>query len=108
MKVYDATEQAYKSGYNAGVKEFEKRLKDSFGYGWLLGSGLRTRAEAIAKELCEKNGINKPERGEEGFDSTAIQQEAQPYFSPDDVRKMSDKEVRRNYQAILKSMEKWG
>lgn len=59
MKVYDATEQAYKSGYNAGVKEFEKRLKDSFGYGWLLGSGLRARVEAIAQDLCEKNEIDK-------------------------------------------------
>ena len=108
MKVYDATEQAYKSGYKDGVKEFKEKLKETkFKYGndYIVYA---KNIDVIADEMCGKNGIDKPERGEEGLDSTVIQQEAQPYFSPDDVRKMSDKEVRRNYQAILKSMEKWG
>lgn len=29
------------------------------------------------------------------------------YFTPDMVKSMSDKEIRRNYKAIMKSMEKW-
>lgn len=33
--------------------------------------------------------------------------ELQPYFTPEDVRKMSEEEVRKNYTAIMKSMEKW-
>ena len=33
--------------------------------------------------------------------------EAQKYFSPEDVRKMSSSEVKANYQAILDSMKKW-
>ena len=33
MNIHDATEQAYKNGYEAGVKEFAKRLKDNIDYG---------------------------------------------------------------------------
>ena len=31
----------------------------------------------------------------------------QPYFTPEDVRRMTEKEVRQNHTAIIKSMEKW-
>lgn len=31
----------------------------------------------------------------------------QKYFTPDDVRRMTRDEVRENYTAIRKSMEKW-
>ena len=30
-----------------------------------------------------------------------------PYFTPEDVRRMREEEVRQNYTAIMKSMEKW-
>ena len=33
--------------------------------------------------------------------------ELQPYFTPEQVRKMTEEEVRQNYTAIMKSMEKW-
>ena len=29
------------------------------------------------------------------------------YFTPDDVRGMTEAEIRRNYKTIMKSMEKW-
>lgn len=29
------------------------------------------------------------------------------YFTPDEVRAMSEKEIRKNYKTIMKSMEKW-
>jgi hypothetical protein len=34
-------------------------------------------------------------------------QTAEKYFTPDEVRRMSQKEVRDNYQAIMDSMKKW-
>ena len=30
-----------------------------------------------------------------------------PYFTPEQVRRMTEEEVRKNYTAIMKSMEKW-
>lgn len=33
--------------------------------------------------------------------------ELQPYFTPEQVRRMTPEEVRKNYTAIMKSMEKW-
>lgn len=55
MKVYDATEQAYKSGYNAGVKEFSERLKNKCG-----NTDLANRIiDAIADELTEKGGVEE-------------------------------------------------
>lgn len=33
--------------------------------------------------------------------------ELQPYFTPEQVRRMTLEEVRKNYTAIMKSMEKW-
>ncbi len=35
-------------------------------------------------------------------------EKSEDYFTPEQVRKMSREEVRKNYGAILKSMEKWG
>ena len=32
---------------------------------------------------------------------------AREYFSPDEVRAMSQSEVRANYQRIIESMKKW-
>ncbi len=29
------------------------------------------------------------------------------YFSPEDVRRMSESEIKKNYKTIMKSMEKW-
>lgn len=101
MKVYDATEQAYKRGYEAGIREFKKRLKETkikHGNDYIIYA---ENIDVVAKKLCEKDEIDKPE-------STAIKQEEQAYFSPEDVRKMSDKEVRLNYRAIMNSMENWG
>ncbi len=33
--------------------------------------------------------------------------EDEAYFTPEAVKAMSDKDIRRNYKAIMKSMEKW-
>lgn len=33
--------------------------------------------------------------------------EEEGYFSPEDVQNMSEKEIRKNYKTIMKSMEKW-
>ena len=35
------------------------------------------------------------------------QKEQKEYLSPEDVRKMSQSEVRDNYKAIINSMKKW-
>ena len=40
-------------------------------------------------------------------DETYEKQIAERFFTPEDVRKMSSKEVRENYQQILDSMRLW-
>ena len=56
--------------------------------------------ETVTRDFpyCEKCGAKM--KAEE-------KKEAQKYFSPEDVRKMSSSEVKANYQAILDSMKKW-
>lgn len=39
--------------------------------------------------------------------SGAVEREKNGYFSPEEVRAMNRREVRENYQSILKSMQKW-
>ena len=34
-------------------------------------------------------------------------EEEYPYFSPEDVRHMTSKDVKNNYSAIMKSMKEW-
>ena len=58
MNIHDATEQAYKRGYEAGVKEFAERLRkigtdeEAYGYVHLW------EVDHIAKELTEsKNDL---------------------------------------------------
>lgn len=36
-----------------------------------------------------------------------IKQDEEPYFTPEQVRKMSREEVRKNYYYILESMKNW-
>lgn len=35
------------------IKEFAKRLKNSFGYGWVLGSAAKTHIDNLVKEMTE-------------------------------------------------------
>lgn len=37
------------------IKEFAEQLKDSFGYGWLLGSSVKTHIDNLVKELMAKD-----------------------------------------------------
>ena len=66
-------------------------------------------AFALAKHkqaLVEQNArsINR----ENGLRSSGALEATEPdYFSPDEVRAMSQSEVRANYQKIMKSMQKW-
>lgn len=39
----------------AAIKEFAERLKDTLGYGWLLGSAVKTRIDNLAKEMVGDN-----------------------------------------------------
>lgn len=58
----------------------------------------RAVAEARAEQLLQKNR----ERS-----TGAVGQPEQEYFSPDEVRAMSQAEVRNHYQKIMLSMQKW-
>ena len=55
MKIYDATEQAYKSGYKAGVKEFRERLKKTkfkHGNDYVIYA---ENIDIIADKMCGKD-----------------------------------------------------
>ena len=59
MNIHDATEQAYKNGYEAGVKEFAKRLKDNIDYGKIYRTVddyelTITHIKNTARELAER------------------------------------------------------
>lgn len=52
MNPYEATEQAYKKGYQQGVKDFAEKLKDMFIKNHLYGEDVvRKRIDYIAKEM---------------------------------------------------------
>ena len=61
----------------------------------------RRRAERDV-ELAEQENRRNRERAAGG-----IRQSTEIYYSPDEVRRMTQKEVRSNYDAILRSMQKW-
>jgi hypothetical protein len=46
-----ALEMAYKNGYEQGVKDFAERMKNVFGYGWLLGSSVKNQIDNLVKEI---------------------------------------------------------
>lgn len=65
MNIHDATEQAYKRGYEAGVKEFAKKFKQ------LIGVKEFGLVDNLAKELTEsKNDFEG--RGYEGIRNNKI------------------------------------
>ena len=37
------------------IKKFAERLKSGFGYGWLIGSSVKTRIDNLVKEMTEGN-----------------------------------------------------
>lgn len=39
------------------IKEFAEKLKDSFGYGWLLGSAVKTHIDNLVKEMTEDKDV---------------------------------------------------
>lgn len=60
MEIYEATEQAYKNGYEKAVKEFVKKLESKLannmdisciGYQSVIGD-----IDSIVKEMVGKNG----------------------------------------------------
>ncbi|MBQ2253444.1 MAG: hypothetical protein II328_05605 [Clostridia bacterium] len=61
------------------------------------------------KEQKEKERIETHNRENEEKALGKIRQDkdSEEYYSPETVRKMSPKEVRKNYDAILKSMDRW-
>ena len=61
----------------------------------------RRRAER-EMEIAEQENRKNRERAAGG-----IRQSTEIYYSPDEVRRMTQKEVRSNYDAILRSMQKW-
>lgn len=65
MKAYDETEQAYKNGYEAGVKDFAERLKGYCCRMFDMGSGHEagevvllefSDIDKLVKELTEGKG----------------------------------------------------
>ena len=56
-------------------------------------------AELHARRINQKNALRSA--GKAGQDA------ASEYFSPDEVRAMSQSEIRANYQKIIQSMQKW-
>ena len=73
------------------------------------GKGLA--AEYALMTLIEEKKNNEREKKEKENNLAAVPDMAggkeEAYFSPEDVRKMSEKEIRKNYKIIMKSMEKW-
>ncbi len=63
---------------------------------WYIKSGNK-RAEA--ERTNESNSRSAPPEIRDG--------DGELYFTPEAVRTMSQKDVRRNFKAIMKSMEKW-
>ena len=61
------------------------------------------------KEQKEKERIETHNRENEEKALGKIRQDkaSEEYYSPETVRKMSQKEVRKNYDAILRSMDRW-
>ena len=58
----------------------------------------------------EKKKAEQKEKEEENLKAAAPDVKNAPeeaYFTPEDVRGMSEEEIRKNYKAIMKSMEKW-
>ena len=67
--------------------------------------------EAIGK-IGKVSNMDCPECGEEpegNWVLVGLHKEfpEKEFFTPEDVRKMSREEVRKNYQAIMKSMKEW-
>lgn len=73
------------------------------------GKGLA--AEYALMTLVEKKKSEEQKVKEEENEKAAVPEvkgvAEEAYFSPEDVRKMSEKEIRKNYKTIMKSMEKW-
>ena len=65
---------------------------------YALADRRRIRTEELAAEANLRN---------KGRSSGSLEGTAPEYFSADEVRAMSQKEVRRNYQKILRSMSHW-
>ena len=59
------------------------------------------------KEQKEKERIHNRENEEKALGKIRQDKDSEEYYSPETVRKMSQKEVRKNYDAILRSMDRW-
>lgn len=65
---------------------------------YALAERRRTFTESLAATANQKNGQRS---------SGALESTESDYFSPNEVRAMTQKEVRANYQKIMRSMQKW-
>lgn len=59
MNIHDATEVAFKNGYEAGVKEFAEKFKSIIKDSWLMSApNVEEKIDKITKELTEsKNDL---------------------------------------------------
>lgn len=74
------------------IEETFKRVRENFVISPLCKSALSDLEAELKKKYTE--GKDKPAAEEK-------------YFSPEDVRNMTQREVREKYTAIRKSMERW-
>lgn len=75
--------------------------------------------EKLAKELCDKSGcchkyndikdyaVGDKARQHLPSALTNEEKDSAKYFTPSEVRKMTPKEVRENYDLIIQSMKRW-
>ena len=74
---------------------------------WLLDRALKRAsgdAQALKESILERKGVI-----ENNIPPTLTNEEKvrEKYFTPSEVRKMSPKEVKENYDLIIQSMERW-
>ena len=126
MKEHDATEIAYKNGYNKGARdvleEIERIILDNTypdfnskhkpvnvwkattGYDAFYKLKKKYIGQAVDNaERCVSCGEIIPE----GRQVCPTCEKQSKYFSPEDVRRMTAKDVADNYSAIMESMRKW-
>lgn len=59
------------------------------------------------KDMKQKEQTAKKNEENSAAALPEITSEEEAYFTPEMVKAMSQKEIRKNYKAIMKSMEKW-
>lgn len=63
---------------------------------------LTERRRAVREQIAAESNLENKQRS-----AGAVTGEPEDFFSPTEVRQMSQREVRSNYEAIIRSMKKW-